>query len=75
MDGVLSVIEKDGLQVVVGPGVCNKLCAAINEILSVDRAASTAAPDAPDVPEEKKKRRRATSSKSSATSSFRSCRL
>ena len=26
MDGVLSVIEKDGLQVVVGPGVCNKLC-------------------------------------------------
>lgn len=52
MDGVLSVIEKDGLQVVVGPGVCNKLCAAINEILSVDRAASTAAPD---VPEEKKK--------------------
>ena len=55
MDGVLSVIEKDGLQVVVGPGVCNKLCAAINEILSVDRAASTAAPDAPDVPEEKKK--------------------
>lgn len=36
MDGVLSVIEKDGLQVVVGPGVCNKLCAAINEILSVD---------------------------------------
>ena len=29
MDGVLSVIEKDGLQVVVGPGVCNKLCAAI----------------------------------------------
>lgn len=33
MDGVLSVIEKDGLQVVVGPGVCNKLCAAINEIL------------------------------------------
>ena len=35
MDGVLSVIEKDGLQVVVGPGVCNKLCAAINEILSV----------------------------------------
>ena len=31
MDGVLSVIEKDGLQVVVGPGVCNKLCAAINE--------------------------------------------
>ena len=55
MDGVLSVIEKDGLQVVVGPGVCNKLCAAINEILSVDRAASTAAPDAPDVTEEKKK--------------------
>ena len=51
MDGVLSVIEKDGLQVVVGPGVCNKLCAAINEILSVDRAASTAAPDAPDAPD------------------------
>ncbi len=57
MDGVLSVIEKDGLQVVVGPGVCNKLCAAINEILSVDRAASTAAPDAPDVPEEKEEGR------------------
>lgn len=72
MDGVLSVIEKDGLQVVVGPGVCNKLCAAINEILSVDRAASTAAPDAPDVPEEKKK---GDFLKSSATSSFRSCRL
>lgn len=57
MDGVLSVIEKDGLQVVVGPGVCNKLCAAINEILSVDRAASTAAPDAPDVPGRKEEGR------------------
>ena len=46
MEGVLSVIEKGGLQVVVGPGVCNKLCAALKERIGGLQVQEAAAPDA-----------------------------
>ncbi len=46
MEGVLSVIEKDGLQVVVGPGVCNKLCAALKERIGGLQVQEAAASDA-----------------------------
>lgn len=35
MDGVLSVIVQGKVQIVVGPGACNKLCEALNELTGI----------------------------------------
>lgn len=38
IDGVLSVLEQGAVQIVVGPGACNKLCEALNKLMTLTAA-------------------------------------
>lgn len=50
IDGVLSVLEQGAVQIVVGPGACNKLCEALNKLMTLTAAGGEEAPAKKDSP-------------------------